>query len=174
MAKLLGIICLIILTNSLFAHDVIWPTNGWQCAKPEELGLNAGIFNSLDNKLSSDYTHIRSFLVSYQGTLVFIKYGREYSKNDFHQVCSVTKSFSSAQNGIALKNKLINDLDSKIIDLFPEYDTESLEPHFREIQLSHLLTMSPGFTINDTPFFDHSMISDKVLCTTGILFSCRG
>lgn len=56
--------------------------------------------------------------------------------------------------GIAIKNGFIKDVNAKLMDFFPEYDTAGLDLAFRKITLAHLLTMSPGFNINDTPQFD--------------------
>lgn len=131
-----------------------WPTQKWQVEQPKFLGLNEKILQNLNQKLSTDFTHIRSFLIAYKGYIVFEKYGEGFSNDNHHEVCSVTKSVTSALIGIALQQRVLKNVDQKLMNFFPEFNSAKLDSGFHQITLKHLLTMSPGFNCNDTPFFD--------------------
>jgi CubicO group peptidase (beta-lactamase class C family) len=57
----------------------------------------------------------------------------------------VTKSFTSALTGIALREGLLRSLDQKLSELLPEYFNARSDARKRDITLRHLLTMTAGF-----------------------------
>jgi CubicO group peptidase (beta-lactamase class C family) len=62
---------------------------------------------------------------------------------------SVSKSLLSALTGIALHEKHLKSVDQKMMDFFPEYATENLDPQMYHITIRHLLTMRSGFDIKE-------------------------
>jgi len=151
-----------ILTFSLFAFLIessvcaepkereYWPTSGWKSSAPEKQGMDfaklsiAGEF--VENRLPDAY----SLLVVKNGHLVFEKYFYLVGSPDRRAVVhSVTKSVISVLIGIALDKGYLNSVDQKLIEFFPGYFTDELDPRKKEISLKHLLTMSAGFKWND-------------------------
>ena len=65
--------------------------------------------------------------------------------NPATKVHSISKGFTSALVGLALRENFLTDLDQKMMDFFPEYSTPSLDPRKYNITLKHLLTMKAGF-----------------------------
>lgn len=100
----------------------------------------------MEQHITEKLPHVRSVLVVRHGQLVFEKYYQETDRNSYHEVASVTKSFTSALVGVALKLGYIKSLDQKMMDFFPEYVRPDSDPKTKEITLKHLLTMTTGRT----------------------------
>jgi len=83
-------------------------------------------------------------LIARHGHLVFEKYYGDASRDELHNIQSMTKSVSSALVGIALKKGLITSLDNRIVDSFPEYQNAIQDERMRSITIRHILTMSSG------------------------------
>jgi CubicO group peptidase (beta-lactamase class C family) len=126
-----------------------WPTSEWKSSSPEKHGMDSAklaiAVEFIENRLPDAY----SLLVVKNGYLVFERYFRKGSPERRAVIHSVTKSVMSALIGIALDKGYLNSVDQKIIEFFPEYFTDELDPRKKEISLKHLLTMSAGFRWND-------------------------
>jgi CubicO group peptidase (beta-lactamase class C family) len=122
-----------------------WPTDEWRvsslaehCLNPEKVEHAAWYF---ENGLTA-----RSLLIVRHGELVYEKYFRSIQKPDrTANVRSVTKSVLSALVGIAMDQGLLDSLDHKVIEYFPEYFYPTTDPRMAQVTLRHLLTMSAGF-----------------------------
>ncbi len=93
---------------------------------------------------------LRSVLVVRHGNLLVEQYFNDGTKNGAFHIHSASKSFTSALIGIAFREGLLESLDQKLFDFFPEYFTPNLDPRKKDITLKHLLTMTAGFNFNDT------------------------
>ncbi|MFX1252156.1 MAG: serine hydrolase domain-containing protein, partial [Promethearchaeota archaeon] len=102
------------------------------------------------HQAAENMPYLRSVLIIRHGTLLVEWYFNDGSENVAFHIHSASKSFTSALVGIAVKEGLLTDLDQKMLDFFPEYDTPQLDPRKRDITLRHLLTMKAGFNFNDT------------------------
>ena len=125
-----------------------WPTKGWRTASPESQGMDSAKLLIADEFIQSGLPGAYSLLVVKNGYLVFEKYYSFGSRELYGVVQDVTKSVTSALIGIALEKGYLNSVDQKIIEFFPEYFTDDLDPRKKEIRLKHLLTMSAGFKWN--------------------------
>lgn len=125
-----------------------WPTEDWQEVAPEEQGIDAQSLARLPPYIEEELPHVRSVLVVRHGYLVYERYFQGSSRNDVCNVMSVTKSFTSALVGIALKEGYLDSLDQRMVDFFPEHVTPDMDPRVRRITLEHLLTMRSGFGQN--------------------------
>src|SRR4030042_3557479 len=96
------------------------------CIKADELGF------------------VDALLVIRNGNLIVEEYYNGYSVNKQHQIWSCTKSFMSALLGIAIDNGLIESVDKKIMDYFPEYIYTGMDNRFFDITIKQLLTMRMG------------------------------
>jgi CubicO group peptidase (beta-lactamase class C family) len=153
------IVC--ILTFSLFAFLTenavceqpkkreYWPTSGWRASTPEMQGMDSAKLLIADEFIHNRLPDAFSLLVVKNGYLVFEKYYSWGSPEKYAVVHSVTKSVTSALIGIALNKGYLNSVDQKLIEFFPEYITDELDPRKKEISLKHLLTMSAGFRWDD-------------------------
>jgi CubicO group peptidase (beta-lactamase class C family) len=126
-----------------------WPTSGWQTSTPEQQGMDSGKLQIADEFIQDRLPDAFSLLVVKNGYLVFEKYYSWGSPEKIAAVHSVTKSVTSALVGIALEKGYLDSVDQKLIEFFPEYATEDLDPRIEKIRLKHILTMSAGFSWND-------------------------
>ena len=126
-----------------------WPTSGWRSSTPEMQGMDSAKLLIADEFIQNRLPDAFSLLVVKNGYLVFEKYYSWGSPEKYAVVHSVTKSVTSALIGIALDKGYLKSVDQKLIEFFPEYITDDLDPRKKEISLKHLLTMSAGFRWND-------------------------
>ena len=126
-----------------------WPTNGWETSTPEKQGMDSAKLMIADEFIQNRLPDAFSLLVVKNGYLVFEKYYSWGSPEKYAVVHSVTKSVTSALIGIALDKGYLKSVDQKLIEFFPEYITDDLDPRKKEISLKQLLTMSSGFRWND-------------------------
>ncbi|HVN03963.1 MAG TPA: serine hydrolase [Bryobacteraceae bacterium] len=116
----------------------------WPVSTPADEGLNPDTLSRLDNHIRAELPHLRSMLIARHGHLVFEKYYGDASRDELHNMQSMTKSVSSALAGIALKKGLIKSLDCRAVDYFPEYQRGIQDERFNRLTIRQLLTMSSG------------------------------
>ncbi len=78
-------------------------TKDWQVSPPSAEGLSPDALARLDAHVQTELLHLRSPLIPRHGRLVFEKYQGDATRDDLHNMQSITKSVSSALVGIALK-----------------------------------------------------------------------
>jgi CubicO group peptidase (beta-lactamase class C family) len=92
-----------------------------------------------------DYGKLHSLLITRNHYLILEKYFSGYKRDDIQPIYSVTKSVTSALVGIAIKQRKINSVNTKILDFFPEYkNIANLDAGKRKISLENVLTMTAG------------------------------
>lgn len=128
---------------------------------PQETGpieITSSHLKQLDDALDQgEFNNLHSVLISQNDSLIYKRYlpGQDYTwgnkdlgrvlYNDttLHDVRSISKSVVSACIGIALEEGIIDSLEQKVFDFFPEY--AHYKDHLKEeINLRHLLSMSDG------------------------------
>lgn len=155
-----------------FQYKVPVRTNdGWETASLAGVGMDERPLLRFLDKLSGLSDHrIHSILIVKDGKLVFEEYfpGEKFNlaqptgetgfdMNDTHNLCSVTKSFTSALLGIALDKGFIQSVDQKVADFFSLYaDLFVSAPEKYDLTVKHLLTMTSGIEWDDesTPYSD--------------------
>jgi CubicO group peptidase (beta-lactamase class C family) len=136
----------------------------WQTASLSSVGMDLIPMINLMNDLSEMTDHrIHSLLIIKDGMLVFEEYFQGdkfnlaqftgetgFDRDDTHNLCSVTKSFTSALIGIAIDRGYIQSVDQAMFDFFPEYSyILTSKPEKGDITLRHLLTMTSGLEWDD-------------------------
>lgn len=107
------------------------------------------IFNEIVSRIENhEYGEVHSLIIAVDDSIILEKYFNNYSREIRHPLYSVTKSFTSALIGICLDKGLIDSLDMKVLDFFPEYryilaNYDSLK---EQITIRNLLTMTAGLT----------------------------
>ncbi len=149
-------------------YEVPLQTNdGWETASLASVGMDEKPLLKLLDKLNETTDHrIHSILIVKDGKLVFEEYfpGDKFNlaqytgetgfdMYDTHNLCSVTKSFTSALIGIAIDMDFIQSVDQKVFDFFPEYsDLLSDTPEKQDLTIKHLLTMTSGLEWDDETY----------------------
>lgn len=102
-------------------------------------GLDSLMLQELVHKINNnDYGDVHSLLISKNNELVLEEYFNGYTKNDLHNLYSVSKSFSSALVGIAYDKGMISSMDEKLLNFFPEYTEISNWDERKMILLSNM------------------------------------
>lgn len=172
----------IILCARLSAQDNIgaqqdWPTERWQTATPQAVGLNAAPWDDLHASIDAgDFGYVDRMVIIRNGKLVVNKhYERDYkaaSKDrdltphqynyshpdwhpyyqgrDVHTLQSVTKSVTSTLIGIAVGRGEIKSLDEKLLSYFQDYDLSKVDARLQQATLDDLLTMRTGIEWHET------------------------
>lgn len=118
--------------------------DNWEVSTPQEEGLDPILLDRLYSE-ASELPAIYSVLVIKNGKLIGEAYFNGGSISKKSNMNSVTKSYTSALVGIALDQGILESLDLKAVDSFPELETRIQDPRKREITLEQLLQMRAGF-----------------------------
>ncbi len=106
------------------------------------------------------YPNIHSLLIARNGKLVYENYFdgfeliesdpplKHFTKDNMHDLRSITKSITSACIGIAIAQGKIKNVDQKVFDFFPEYSKQDTGLK-SAITIKNLLTMSSGLLWNE-------------------------
>jgi CubicO group peptidase (beta-lactamase class C family) len=128
------------------------------------------LLNLLDQLKKTEDHKIHSLLIIKDGKLVFEEYfpGEKFNlaqytgetgfdREDTHNLCSATKSFTSALIGIAIDKGFVQSVDQKVFDFFPEYSyILNSTPEKGDMTVEDLLTMRSGLQWDDEtyPYYD--------------------
>lgn len=129
---------------SLVSCNLLRNQDSWEISAPSEQQMNESVLSQLDKHINDSLPHLQSLLIARHGKLVFEQYYHGGSKNEFHNMQSITKSITSALVGIALKKGYLKSSDQKLVDFFPELTDSITDGRVKNITLYHLLTMSSG------------------------------
>jgi CubicO group peptidase (beta-lactamase class C family) len=121
----------------------------WATSTPRAQGLDPDTIAQALVQLQG-LPYVESFVLVRNGFLVTEAYYTMAGQYTFASVASVSKSFTSALVGIALREKYLDSLGQKLVDFFPEYVTPALDPRKRDITVEHLITMRAGFDADES------------------------
>lgn len=116
----------------------------WPVCTPAEQGLDPQQVAELYDDAEA-MPKLYSLLVIKNGKLVAEKYFNGSSIDKKTRLASVTKSFTSALTAIAIEKGLIDGLDQKMIDAFPDVADTITDPRKKQITLRQLLQMRAGY-----------------------------
>jgi CubicO group peptidase (beta-lactamase class C family) len=132
--------------------------DGWETAKPGPQAISlVKLEDGVKAIMRGEYPHIHSILIACQGKLIFEEYFPGYAYKgewtDFnhatpHGLQSVTKSLTSLVFGIAFDQGYIENIDSSILNWYPEYDGSD-RAEKKAITIRHLLSMQSGLEWNE-------------------------
>ena len=119
----------------------------WESSPPEELRMDSGWLEAMTAVIEAIDLPIDSIVVARHGRIAFEYYPRPlyYGPNGRHVLYSATKSVTSTLIGIAIEQGLIESVDAKVVDFFPDRTIAHLDDRKRSMTVEHLLTMTSGF-----------------------------
>ncbi len=123
----------------------------WDTCEPASVGMNKQLLDSAF-KMASGMGYIDALLVVKDGKIVAEEYYNGFARDHPHNVMSVSKSLLSGIAGVALQKGYIQGLDQKMLDYFPEYLYEGMDPRKHDITIRHLLNMRMGI---ESESYDH-------------------
>ena len=131
--------------------------DSWQCADLTAGAIkSSAIIELVEQIREGKHDDIHSFLLVKDHKLVVEEYfadnGRKHGpfitqlfRDKVHHLASTTKCVTSALVGIAIDHGYINSVEDPIYRYLPAYDS-LFNDGKRLIRISHMLTMTPGFT----------------------------
>jgi CubicO group peptidase (beta-lactamase class C family) len=115
----------------------------WETTTPLDAGMDPQILDSAFT-IASQKGYVDGLLVVRSGKIVAERYYNDFTQNSPHNIMSVSKSMLSAITGMALYGNYGLDPEDRMLDYFPEYDSDELDPRKNQITIKHLLTMRMG------------------------------
>jgi CubicO group peptidase (beta-lactamase class C family) len=130
----------------------VWPSPDWQSASPEDEGMDSRALAGL-----VAYGKTRSFdslLITRHGRLVLDAYYAPYSADIPHAVNSTTKSIVATLIAMLHADGVLDSLDHRVLDYFPDRDFADVDDSKKAITVQHLLNMTSGLAW-DEGFGEH-------------------
>ncbi|TCL80260.1 CubicO group peptidase (beta-lactamase class C family) [Curtobacterium sp. PhB142] len=111
---------------------------------PSALDIDArGVLAFVDALESTAGVEPHSLMLLRHGQVVAEGWWQPYAADRVHLLYSLSKSFTAAAVGIAVREGLI-ELDATALSYFPELDDEITDERSRRIRVRHLLAMASG------------------------------
>ena len=130
------------------------PKDGLPISTPEAQGINSGVISSAYQS-AEELDNIYSILIVKNGYLVSEKYFNGQSYLDASSIASVTKTFTSTLTLLALKQGNISGLEQNMVEFFPEFDWQNLDPRKSIITIREILQMRSGYPWEEfSPYYD--------------------
>jgi CubicO group peptidase (beta-lactamase class C family) len=126
-----------------------WPTQNWQSRTPEAQGMDSERLAQMFETIQKDDIRLHSLLIARNGYLVTEAYWPPYGPDDVHTIESNTKSIIGTLIGIAMDQGILQSVDQKLVDFFPERAIQNLDEQKKSITLQNLLSMTPGLSCQD-------------------------
>jgi CubicO group peptidase (beta-lactamase class C family) len=124
-----------------------WPTAGWRTAPPAQAGMDPKVLARLDANVAY-HPQLRSLLVIRHGYLVYERYWHGDAQTG-RAAFSVTKSFTSALVGIALRDHHLKSLHQTVGELLAAHLPANADPRLAKVTVQQLLTMTSGLAGDD-------------------------
>jgi hypothetical protein len=110
---------------------------------PEEAGVLSFEIAAFIDDLKESNIETHSIMILRHGVVAFETWAEPYGPDLPHAMFSVSKSFTSTAVGFAVEEGLLS-LETRILDLFPEYKPEEPDENIEKLTIYHLLTMTAG------------------------------
>jgi CubicO group peptidase (beta-lactamase class C family) len=123
-------------------NDVIWPTKAWDTSLPEPQGMDSHALADLVNFGATE--KMESLLVTRHGRIVTEAYYAPFRAGHKHRINSATKAVTATLIAIALKNGLLDGLDRRVLDFFPDRTIVNSDDRKQAITIQHLLNQTSG------------------------------
>ena len=137
-----------------------WPTGRWQTSTPESQGMDSRVLEAMLETVQNQNYNIDSITVIRNGYLVLDAAVYPYTQDTKHIIHSCTKSIVSILIGIALDQGFIEDVQTPVLEFFPDRTASNLDSDKKALTLENLLTMTSGFKCRDSYLYRWSGLND--------------
>ncbi len=110
---------------------------------PEQVGVSSSAISELIDDFERHGVELHSIMILRHGKVAYEAWRDPYGPDVPHTMYSVSKSFASIATGFAIDEGLIT-LDTKVIEIFPEYRPQKYDANLEAMTVRHLLTMTAG------------------------------
>lgn len=119
---------------------------------PEQVGVSSAEIAAFLKDLEESDIEMHGLMILRGGKVAFELWREPYSPEVPHTVYSVSKTFTSVAVGFAINEGYLS-LETKLLDIFPEYRPQKKDVYLEKLNVRHLLTMTAGKNV--------SLLSDK-------------
>jgi len=119
---------------------------------PEEVGVDSKEVVEFLRDMKENKLEFHSFMVIKDGKVACEFYRSPFNKETPHSAYSISKTVTAIAVGFAIKEGLFS-LDTRVVDVFPEYIPEKADGRIFKVTVRNLLTMTAGI--------QPSFLSDK-------------
>ena len=120
------------------------PGDDWQVSTPDEQGLDPMLVAELYHN-AAELETLYGLLVVKNGYLIAEDYFNEGSVGQKALLQSAAKSITSALVGLALEQGCLSTVDRKMIDFFPDFADQIVDPRKKQITVRDMLQMRSGY-----------------------------
>lgn len=131
--------------------------------------MNEAKIKALDQAVSAEDGSITGMVVLHNGQRVYEGYFNGFTQRDAIHVFSVTKSVVSTLIGIALGRGLIQSVEQRVLDFFPDYTLKRGEKILPKATLENLLTMTAPYKYKHAPYTRYFTSEDWVAASLDLL-----
>ncbi len=114
---------------------------------PEEVGVSSAGIAAVLQEYAEKNVESHSLMIIRHGKVAYEAYRKPYGPDLLHTMYSVSKSVTATAAGFAVSEGLLS-LDTKLIDVFPEYRPAKEDESLEKITLHTLLTMTAGKAVS--------------------------
>lgn len=110
---------------------------------PEEVGVSSKAVADFIDDLKESEIEAHSLMIIRHGKVAFECWAEPLGPDNPHIMYSVSKSFTSTAVGFAVDEGLLS-LETRLVDVFPEYKPIKPDKNLEKVNVYHLLTMTAG------------------------------
>ncbi|MBE6752375.1 MAG: serine hydrolase [Ruminococcaceae bacterium] len=114
---------------------------------PEEVGVSSKEVVEFLRDMKENKLEFHSFMVIKNNKVACELYRAPFNKETPHSAYSISKTVTAIAAGFAIEEGLFN-LDTRIVDVFPEYIPEKVDGRIFKVTVRNLLTMTAGVSPN--------------------------
>lgn len=119
---------------------------------PEDQGVSSHSILDFIEEIDRQEVELHSFMLIRHDRVLAEGYWSPYKADINHVMYSVSKTFTSAAIGFAVKEKRLK-VDDKVISFFPGELPEKVSPNLEKLTVKHLLTMTVGHAEQPVSFW---------------------
>ncbi len=114
-----------------------------RASTPEEVGVSSEAILNMINDIEAAGAYEHGFMIIRQGKVAFESFRYPYSASAPHCMYSVSKAITSTAVGFAISEGYLS-LETKVLDVFPEYRPKKYDKDLENTTVLHLLSMQAG------------------------------
>ena len=109
----------------------------------EKVGVDSKEVQAFIDDCEKENIEIHSIIVMRHGKVACEAYKEPFGPDHAHMMYSVSKSFTSTAIAFAIEEGYIS-LETKFLDVFPEFRPEKYDPYLEKLNVYHLISMQSG------------------------------
>lgn len=118
-----------------------------RAVKAEAVGVDSKEVQAFIDDCKENKIEVHSIMVLRHGQVACEAYKYPFGPEHKHMVYSVSKSFTSTAIGLAIHEGYMS-LETKFLDVFPEFRPLKFDPYLEKLNVHHLLSMQSGKSVS--------------------------